>query len=61
MKYEVIATHPGRTTYKVTEADAGEGKTHNYEWLANQIDPNRFGYYVQVDSPDYIIIDIYTD
>lgn len=61
MNYKVIANRPGRTTYQVFGADAGEGKTHNYEWLADQLDPNNFGYNVQVDAEDYIIIDIYTD
>lgn len=61
MNYKVIANRPGRTTYQVFEADAGEGKTHNYKWLADQLDPNNFGHQVQVDASDYIIIDIYTD
>lgn len=61
MNYKVIANRPGRMTYQVFGADAGEGKTHNYKWLAGQLDPNNFGYCVQVDAEDYIIIDIYTD
>jgi hypothetical protein len=61
MNYKVIANRPGRVTYKVTEHDVGEGRSHNYSWLADQLDPNNFGYYVHVDSDEYILIDIYTD
>lgn len=61
MNYKVIEKYRGGVTYQVFGADAGEGKTHSYEWLADQLDPDHFGWSVRVDSPDYIIIDVFGD